>query len=482
MVMSEMGKDISIHIIGESSTQMDVASGGGGGTSNKAGDNKKDDKKKEEQQKGTSLKKLIGIDISLAAMLKQSQIFTGFLGSVFQLIGMLVDVILAPLAPYLFKLVDIMASWIPKIGKWSQDTVNTLKRLFDNMVGWFENMSGVSVNASDLVKKGFQLVSIQGMSALIGEQFAMKFGRFGKSGWSFTDLFAKADIKQKSIIKSITASFGKAGTGIKGAIGGIFSAIFRSLTAGWGAKLMNIVKALGKGAKILGAIGMIIGIAFEIQDIIESFKGGNVGEAIVKIALLVLGVGVPLAVGFFFAAIPALIAGIIIGALALMWEYAVPPDFKQKIYKWIENLFGEIKQVFADLIDLGEGSVFSKIINGLMKLFTLGPTLLLALVSMVLSEGIKRNINDGVRSLADSLINGLIDLINGLIRSFTDNLPDWIPGIGKARDFQIGRIDFSDFNLMGGTDRRDGATGMYANEWAAQDLSAVNAVAMYQDG
>ena len=32
MVMSEMGKDISIHIIGESSTQMDVASGGGGGT------------------------------------------------------------------------------------------------------------------------------------------------------------------------------------------------------------------------------------------------------------------------------------------------------------------------------------------------------------------------------------------------------------------------------------------------------------------
>jgi hypothetical protein len=117
-----------------------------------------------------------------------------------------------------------------------------------------------------------------------------------------------------------------------------------------------------------------------------------------------------------------------------------------------------------------------------MKLFTLGPTLLLALVSMVLSEGIKRNINDGVRSLADSLINGLIDLINGLIRSFTDNLPDWIPGIGKARDFQIGRIDFSDFNLMGGTDRRDGATGMYANEWAAQDLSAVNAVAMYQDG
>lgn len=480
--MGEMGKDISIHIIGESSTQMGVASGGGGGgTSEGAGDSKKKDKEEEKKDNKNSLKKLVGIDVSIAAMLKQSQIFTGFLGSVFQLIGMLVDVILAPLAPYLFKMVEVVATWIPVAGKMSQATVDFLKQLVYKTADLFSLTSGVAVSAGDLVKKGFQLVSIQGMSALIGEQFAMKFSRFGKSGWSFTDLFAKADIKQKSIISSITASFGKAGTGIKGAIGGIFSAIFRSLTAGWGAKLMNIVKTLGKGAKVLGTIGMIIGIAFEIQDIIDSFKGGNVGEAIVKIALLVLGVGVPLAVGFFFAAIPALIAGVIIGALALGWEYAVPNDFKQKIYKWIENLFGEFKEVFSGLVDLGEGSIFSKIIRGLVKLIYLPLTLYNALLSSILSEGVKRTINDGIRNLADTLVNGLINFINGLITSFTNILPDWVPGIGKARDFQISNIDMSGFNVLMGTDS-PGANGMYANEWASRDMSAISAMEMYQSG
>jgi hypothetical protein len=330
--MDEMGKDISL-VMKEAAQQMKVASGGGREKGSDGGNGDKE--KKEEKNQATSLKKLAGIDISIAAMLKQSQIFTGFLGSIFQLVGMLIDVTLAPLAPYLFKLVEVMSGWIPKIGKWSQDTVNWLRDAVHTLADVASHLTGITVSAGDLVKKGFQLVSIQGMSALIGEQFAMKFGKYGRSGWSFTDLFEKADIKQKSIVKSITASFGKAGTGIKGAVGGIFSAIFRSLTAGWGAKLMKIVKTLGKGAKILGTIGMIIGIAFEIQDIIDSFKGGNVGEAIVKIALLVLGVGVPLAVGFFFAAIPALIAGVVIGALALGWEYAVPDDFKQKIYKWI---------------------------------------------------------------------------------------------------------------------------------------------------
>jgi hypothetical protein len=84
------------------------------------------------------------------------------------------------------------------------------------------------------------------------------------------------------------------------------------------------------------------------------------------------------------------------------------------------------------------------------------------LISSVLSEGVKRTINDGIRNLADSMVNGLIDFINGLISSFTDTLPDWVPGIGKARDFQIGRIDMSGFNVLMGTDS-PGANGMYGN-------------------
>ena len=473
MVMGEMGKDISIRIIGESSTQMGVASGGGGGggTSSKPGDSKKDDKKKDEKQKAGSLKKLIGIDISLAAMLKQSQIFTGFLGSVFQLIGMLVDVILAPLAPYLFKLVEIMASWIPVVGKKSEEIVQWLKNLVFKTADLFTTLSGVSVSASDLVKKGFQLVSIQGMSAIIGEQFAIKFGTI--KGWTFQDLFkGSKDPDKDSIIKALKNAFsrsGKSGSKVMGAITGVFKAIFSALTSGWGTKLMTILKTLGKSAKILGTIGMIIGISFEIADIIAAFKEGNVGKAVMKIAILVLSLGIPIAIGLAFGAIPALIVGVIVGALALMWEFAVPPEIKDKIYKGIEDFFQEIKDVFSELFNLGGGSIFSKIIYGILLIFNLPFTMARVWLSLILSEGMKRSINEGVRSLADGLVNSLIRFINGLIEGVTSKIPDWVPKTEGIRNFQISEVDFSNLNLMMGTDSGT-VGGVSASEHARRDM------------
>ena len=470
-----MEKTLSI-VFQQTGAQTDAASGGGGGTTEAAGDKGKKDKKDDKKKEGASLKKLIGIDVGIAAMLKQSQIFTGFIGSIFQLIGMLVDVILAPLAPYLFKLVEIMASWIPKVGEGMQSLVDWLKRLFDKTVEWVDSWSSVGVGAGDLVKKGFQLVSIQGMSALIGEQFAVKFGTM--KGWTFTDMFKKMDVTTKNITKGITEAFtGKEAKGVKGAVGGIFKALFKALTAGWGRKLITILKSLAKGAKVLGTIGMIIGIAFEISDIINAFKEGNVGEAVFKIALAIIGIGVPIAIGLAFGAIPALIAGVVIAGLALLWEYAVPPEIKEKVFDWIEGFFKEIGDVFSELFNLGGGSLFSKIINGLILLL-MGPINMLRMgLSLILTEGVKRTINDGIRNLADTLVNGLIRFINSLISGVTSIIPDWIPGADKARNFQIGEVDFSTFNVMMGTDtRKDIAIGHAAN-----DLAAAGNVAMFAE-
>ena len=468
-----MEKTLSI-VFQQTGAQTDAASGGGSGTTEAAGDKGKKDKKDDKKKEGASLKKLIGIDVGIAAMLKQSQIFTGFIGSIFQLIGMLVDVILAPLAPYLFKLVEIMASWIPKVGEGMQSLVDWLKRLFDKTVEWVDSWSSVGVGAGDLVKKGFQLVSIQGMSALIGEQFAVKFGTM--KGWTFTDMFKKMDVTTKNITKGITEAFtGKEAKGVKGAVGGIFKALFKALTAGWGRKLITILKSLAKGAKVLGTIGMIIGIAFEISDIINAFKEGNVGEAVFKIALAIIGIGVPIAIGLAFGAIPALIAGVVIAGLALLWEYAVPPEIKEKVFDWIEGFFKEIGDVFSELFNLGGGSLFSKIINGLILLL-MGPINMLRMgLSLILTEGVKRTINDGIRNLADTLVNGLIRFINSLISGVTSIIPDWIPGADKARNFQIGEVDFSTFNVMMGTDtRKDIAIGH-----AGRDLGAAGNMQMY---
>ena len=479
MVMGEMDRTLAIEIRSQTGAQTDAASGGGGGgtgSDSKPGEKGKKDKEDSKKNDKASLGKLVGIQFGIAAMLKQSQIFTGFIGSIFQLIGMLVDVILAPLAPYLFKLVEIMASWIPIVGQMAQNTVDYLKRLFDKTVEWVDSWSNVSVSAGDLVKKGFQLVSIQGMSALIGEQFALKFGTM--KGWTFTDLFKKMDVTTQNITEGISEAFtGKNAKGIKGAVGGIFKALFNALTSGWGRKLITILKSLAKGAKVLGTIGMIIGIAFEISDIIQAFKDGNVGEAVVKIALAVIGIGVPIAIGLAFGAIPALIAGVVIAGLALLWEYAVPPEIKEKVFDWIEGLMKEIGDVFSEMFNLGGGSLFSKIINGIILLISLPLTQLRVGLSLILSEGVKRTINDGIRNLADTLVNGIIRFINNLISTVAGWIPDWIPGADKARNFQIGEVDFSTFNVMMGTDSP--VNGMYANEWASKDLAAASAISNF---
>ena len=54
-----------------------------------------------------------GINFGLAALLKQSQLFTGFVGSLFQIVGGFIDVILAPFMPYAFKVLGFIAKIIP---------------------------------------------------------------------------------------------------------------------------------------------------------------------------------------------------------------------------------------------------------------------------------------------------------------------------------------------------------------------------------
>jgi len=56
---------------------------------------------------------LVGINFGLASLLKQSQLFTGFIGSIFQIVGGFIDVVLAPFMPFAFKLLGHVAKIIP---------------------------------------------------------------------------------------------------------------------------------------------------------------------------------------------------------------------------------------------------------------------------------------------------------------------------------------------------------------------------------
>ena len=58
---------------------------------------------------------LLGVNISLASILKQSQIFTGVFGTVFQILGAFVDIMLIPLMPVIKWVLNNMIDFIPHV-------------------------------------------------------------------------------------------------------------------------------------------------------------------------------------------------------------------------------------------------------------------------------------------------------------------------------------------------------------------------------
>jgi len=72
------------------------------------------------------LRSTLGINLGISAILKQSQIFTGTLGAVFQILGAMVDVILASFMPIIVPALKLLVKMIPGI-----------KAASDRMVGFF---------------------------------------------------------------------------------------------------------------------------------------------------------------------------------------------------------------------------------------------------------------------------------------------------------------------------------------------------------
>jgi hypothetical protein len=67
-------------------------------------------------------KTILGINVGVGSFLKQSQVFTGAMSSLLQIVGAIIDVAIAPwLIPLFIPLAKKMASAIPKIREWSQD-------------------------------------------------------------------------------------------------------------------------------------------------------------------------------------------------------------------------------------------------------------------------------------------------------------------------------------------------------------------------
>ena len=94
--------------------------------------------------------KKMGIEVGMKSILKQSQIFTGVVGSIFQILGALVDVTLAPFLPIIVPAIRKLGSLIPKWQKemnkfagsvtdaimWIIDKWGIVNKVIDKLFGW----------------------------------------------------------------------------------------------------------------------------------------------------------------------------------------------------------------------------------------------------------------------------------------------------------------------------------------------------------
>lgn len=76
--------------------------------------------KEAEKVRDKSVAQSAGINFSVGAIVKQSQVFTSTIGSIFQLLGALVDVILAPFLPIVVPAIRALGEYIPKVAQWAK--------------------------------------------------------------------------------------------------------------------------------------------------------------------------------------------------------------------------------------------------------------------------------------------------------------------------------------------------------------------------
>jgi hypothetical protein len=245
-----------------------------------------------DKKTGGYVRNTLGINIGVAAILKQSQIFTGTLGTIFQILGAMVDVILAPFMPLIVKGLQMLVSHMPGIQEKAQRIIgNIIKVAFwiGNLIKTVKDLLPVKIG--NFFKSALQYV-------IIGLFLAKLFGLFGlvtgavkvMSGLILKSLGTliygqRVQIMQSDVVtRQTTGNFGRGG-GIgmgRAMAGGVALAGAAMLYSG--AKQGNVGQAMlggattgaGVGAMVGGPMGAVVGGAIGLV------AGGIIAAAIGK--------------------------------------------------------------------------------------------------------------------------------------------------------------------------------------------------------
>lgn len=217
------------------------------------------------------VKKQAGIQFGVSALLKQSQVFTSIIGTIFQLLGAMIDVMIGPLMPVIVKGIMWMAKLIPVVAKASQWVVDKLADFFDWIQKARDNFGGAMTDAknyiggvlTDLPGKMFEWLTKDGPVADISRrvaQYATIFPRFRT--WLFQQALKMPMRILKGLANGVLPGFG--GKLIDLIMGGIKFVI--SSAKDWIKALLQ--KLISKGGELIGKIPLM----------------GKLGAAISKVA------------------------------------------------------------------------------------------------------------------------------------------------------------------------------------------------------
>ena len=174
--------------------------------------------------------KKMGIEVGMKSILKQSQIFTGVVGSIFQILGALVDVTLAPFLPIIVpairKLGSLIPVWQKQMNKWAGGITDSIMWIIDkwqfvnrviSKISRFFGGSGtgtatritqllVAILAIMALKKGFGLL-MKGMGKGLGKMVGFNVkGRGGRATVAAGENSAKilrSQMGQTGILRSM---------------------------------------------------------------------------------------------------------------------------------------------------------------------------------------------------------------------------------------------------------------------------------------
>ena len=212
--------------------------------------------------------KTLGIQIGIASILKQSQVFTGYIGTIFQLMGALLDVILAPFLPIMIPAIKLLASFVPI----SRDLMKAISERIRGLWETVKNVIGSVLGFMNIELKALSPKFIKGIKTviaalLIGAFFARLFGM-----WKFFFQMGKSSTSIIISLLRIIVANTSAGLGLQRTQGKTSAAALSATSKFRAASLMQYVLIGG----LLTALGGIFQRGMQSQnDLLRSQGSSN---------------------------------------------------------------------------------------------------------------------------------------------------------------------------------------------------------------